>query len=253
MTADDEDERKVGLLLGAGIFFFPYIFAWFTLREGYSQVARTVSFAWLGLIVFAALIVPHTAKGPDAARTVSNAEATQGIGQLNSASSGRPAAKVFSAAERAAALGKMRVEKDKVEGTTWYYDKTTSKYLDANSFYIYLSQATTPPPGVRLHIQYSASDWIFFQTILVKADDQTFKFLAPDPQRHVNEGSVSEWVDVPVDTGHVPMLLAVADAKNVTVRLTGPQFQKDRQLSPNEKRAFRNVLNAYHALGGTEF
>jgi len=44
-------KRKVGLLLGIGIFFLPLIFAWFTLRDGHSTVSRTVSFGWLGIVV----------------------------------------------------------------------------------------------------------------------------------------------------------------------------------------------------------
>lgn len=43
--------RSVSVLLGIGIFFLPYIFAWFTLREGYSTTARAVSFLWLVLVV----------------------------------------------------------------------------------------------------------------------------------------------------------------------------------------------------------
>lgn len=44
-------QRKVSLLLGFGIFFLPFIFAWFTLQQGYSTVARAVSFIWLALYV----------------------------------------------------------------------------------------------------------------------------------------------------------------------------------------------------------
>jgi hypothetical protein len=43
--------RKVGLLLGLGIFVLPYIFGWFTLRNGHTKTARTVSFVWLGILV----------------------------------------------------------------------------------------------------------------------------------------------------------------------------------------------------------
>ena len=45
-------ERKVSILLGIGIFMMPYIFAWFTLREGYSKSARFISFGWLLFLVF---------------------------------------------------------------------------------------------------------------------------------------------------------------------------------------------------------
>ena len=39
--------RKVGVPLGIGIFLLPIVFAWFTLRRGYSVLARVVSFVWL--------------------------------------------------------------------------------------------------------------------------------------------------------------------------------------------------------------
>lgn len=45
-------ERRVSILLGIGIFIMPYIFAWFTLREGYSKLARFISFGWLLFLVF---------------------------------------------------------------------------------------------------------------------------------------------------------------------------------------------------------
>lgn len=46
-----EYERPVGFLLGLGIFLFPVIFAWFTLRRGHTTKARVISFVWLFIIV----------------------------------------------------------------------------------------------------------------------------------------------------------------------------------------------------------
>jgi len=43
--------RKVNFLMGISIFFMPYIFAWFTLKEGYSTSARKLSFGWLAFVV----------------------------------------------------------------------------------------------------------------------------------------------------------------------------------------------------------
>lgn len=40
-------QRKVTPLLAIGIFFFPIIFSWFLLKEGYSRMARVIGFAWL--------------------------------------------------------------------------------------------------------------------------------------------------------------------------------------------------------------
>lgn len=47
------EKRKVGFLLGMGIFFLAPIFSWYTLRKGYSNFARSVSFIWM-VISFAA-------------------------------------------------------------------------------------------------------------------------------------------------------------------------------------------------------
>lgn len=53
-TSQMSPNRSVSFLLGFGIFWMPYIFAWFTLRSGYSSTARWISFIWM---IFVLLIV----------------------------------------------------------------------------------------------------------------------------------------------------------------------------------------------------
>ncbi len=54
---DNNQTRKVSFLLGVGIFIIPIVFAWFTLRKGYSTTSRVLSFGWLlaGVVAFAML------------------------------------------------------------------------------------------------------------------------------------------------------------------------------------------------------
>ena len=52
LQAQQPITRKVSFLLGLGIFLFPLIFAWFTLRAGHSKPARFISFGWLLFLVF---------------------------------------------------------------------------------------------------------------------------------------------------------------------------------------------------------
>jgi len=52
------EQRKVSVSLGIGIFFLPLIFSWFTLRTGYSKVAKIVSFTWLGFTLIFAIAAP---------------------------------------------------------------------------------------------------------------------------------------------------------------------------------------------------
>ncbi|AXV67730.1 DUF4236 domain-containing protein (plasmid) [Pseudoalteromonas lipolytica] len=54
----DTDVRKVSFLLGMGIFFLPYIFAWYTLRKGHSTISRVTSFAWLFWLIYSVIQQP---------------------------------------------------------------------------------------------------------------------------------------------------------------------------------------------------
>ena len=44
-------QRPVSILLGIGIFLFPIIFSWFTLKQGYSTVSRVISMLWMMLYI----------------------------------------------------------------------------------------------------------------------------------------------------------------------------------------------------------
>ncbi|HEV7891805.1 MAG TPA: hypothetical protein VGP08_14275 [Pyrinomonadaceae bacterium] len=60
--------RSMSLRLGVGVFFMPYVFAWFTLRQGYSRLARGLSFGWLALVVITNLSNLAGAPAADAPR-----------------------------------------------------------------------------------------------------------------------------------------------------------------------------------------
>ena len=49
-TQGNNQKRRLSSLLGIGIFMFPYVFAWFTLRKGYSKNLRIISFGWILLL-----------------------------------------------------------------------------------------------------------------------------------------------------------------------------------------------------------
>lgn len=53
------EQRKVSVPLAIGIFIAPIIFAWFTLRKGYSKTARIISLGYLILIFLLFLALPE--------------------------------------------------------------------------------------------------------------------------------------------------------------------------------------------------
>lgn len=47
---NQSNNKSIGLALGVGIAAIPFIFAWFTLKKGYSNKARVISFLWLFVV-----------------------------------------------------------------------------------------------------------------------------------------------------------------------------------------------------------
>ena len=43
---------------------------------------------------------------------------------------------------------------------------------------------------------------------------------------------------------------AVANGKSVKIRFIGKQYYKDKTISSKQKRALRNVIDAFEAMGG---
>lgn len=90
-----QSPRKVSFLLGLGIFLIPLIFAWFTLRQGYSTMAKVISFGWLVLSLI--MVLGASPSNENSASTPTNSIATQSdsselVQQTNTADSIEPAA-----------------------------------------------------------------------------------------------------------------------------------------------------------------
>ncbi len=57
----------MGCLLGGGIVILPIVFAWFTLKKGYSPLVRGLSFGWLALTLLITALQPPPAERQDPA------------------------------------------------------------------------------------------------------------------------------------------------------------------------------------------
>ena len=69
--------RKVGFLLGVGIFLIPIFFAWLLLRKDHSTFTRVVGLGWLAPFLFTISGLDHTSKTPIAPMQVASSSAQQ--------------------------------------------------------------------------------------------------------------------------------------------------------------------------------
>jgi hypothetical protein len=151
-----------------------------------------------------------------------------------------------------AAVARMRKKIDEVEGTTWYYDPSTPRYTNYDSFHIYIGSEQDSAPWLRLRIQYVADDWLFVNSFIVVADGQRFDKPLAKFERDNGGGEIWEWYDESTSPDDLKMIETVANSKKATLRLVGDKYRHDRTISATEKAALKSVLAAFHALrGGT--
>jgi hypothetical protein len=152
-------------------------------------------------------------------------------------------------AQTTAALQRMRKDEDKVEALTFYYHRSSPQSLSSTAFYPYIGKQGDNV-WLRLAVRYSASDWLFFNKLIINADGVVFYLTPYKTDRHVGYGYVSEWIDVPVHVKEISILDFVQHAKTVTLRFDGPQFHYDKKITAREKEVIADVFAAYQALGG---
>ncbi len=154
----------------------------------------------------------------------------------------------------ASATNKMRKEIDEVQDITWYYDKTSPKYVNNNGFYLYIGTQKDMLPSLRLKLQYAGDDWLFIYEYILKADDKTFSIYATDTdkvKRDAVNGGVYEYLDIPIESyDQYHMIKTIISSQKTIVRYQGKQHIFDKTLTKQEKQALQNVLDAYKALGG---
>jgi len=140
--------------------------------------------------------------------------------------------------------------KDKIEDVTWYY-ANGSKQTEAWQFWFYTYIGLNGYPYMRLKCGFNLNDWIFFNKILILADDKRFEIdfnEYKDKDSDVtNDGHVREWIDVFAGDNLKSQLSIIAEAKNVTVRFTG-KYYKDFILSPTQKSQIKNIIGYYNYL-----
>lgn len=153
--------------------------------------------------------------------------------------------------EYKAALAQMRISKDEVKATTWYEDKSSPKYVNANGFYLSIGTGKGYTPTLRLKIQYYGDDWLFIDSYFFNVDGKT-KSIDPgygDIETD-NDSKVWEWFDTEPNKGEVELIKSIIKSKKAVMRLEGTKYYKDVTISATQKKALQRVLTVYAGLGG---
>lgn len=145
------------------------------------------------------------------------------------------------------ALARLQVKEDKLEGVRFYSHPNSPRFLNSRSaVYPYIGRKGEDRFWLRLKIQYAASDWLFVQQVLVYVDGNRLVLHEGRFDRD-NNTEIWEWVDIAPDAGTIAILQRIASSKEATLRFVGNQYRKDVTISAADKRAIRDILDAYEA------
>ena len=148
-------------------------------------------------------------------------------------------------AKRKVALGKMSKKFDAFQEITWYQSPSSTKYRNANAFHLYFGVSNGSPAGLRLVIQYFADDWLFINSAKINVDGVIYSVGSSEWERD-NDSDVWEWIDEPLSDRS--LIEAIIKSKSSVIRFEGTQYYDTRTISSTQKRALRDVLDAYDSF-----
>ncbi|WP_445722144.1 hypothetical protein [Flavobacterium sp.] len=146
----------------------------------------------------------------------------------------------------------LRKKTDKLEGISWYQDKTSPYYINKNGFYLYITSSGYSYPSLRLKIQYKDDRWLFIRKYQIFVDGIKYS-IEPEYnkiQRDNGDGDIWEWLDTSVGKDEFAVLTAIKNGKDIKIRYISDKYHKDKSITVVEKKAIINMLNVYSKIGG---
>lgn len=163
-------------------------------------------------------------------------------------------------AAKAAALKKyaseFKIEKDPVEGVTWYTPKATPKYINTRSYLIPYIGVQNNNAWICICYNYTGDDWVFWESLKIVVDGKTYtKHVgAFNTVRDNDYGDVWEYYDEalsigqPMDSEEITMLKEIANSSSTIVRFQGDDYHYDLKVKQSDKDTIKTVLAMYEAF-----
>ena len=143
----------------------------------------------------------------------------------------------------------VRQSSDEQIGTSWFHDKSTTERASENAFYLYVGKKGCDV-WLRLRIQYLSDKPLTVTRVQIKADEKTFDLVDPHFKRDSDGKLTWQWYDELVTPDHLLMLFKVTASKSALLRFMSANRTEERTIPDVEKDALKNILGAYHTLGG---
>lgn len=140
---------------------------------------------------------------------------------------------------------------------TIHKDKTSPKFETNECFYIYFTKNKQNKLNLFFKIRYiSTADYLNIENIIVTADklDYTLSGEVIKEQMKGKKKTKSELLIIQIkNTETMNIAKAIANGTDVVGLYVGSASYKKREITLEQRNAFRNILDAYLYMGGENF
>lgn len=158
----------------------------------------------------------------------------------------------------------LRKVNDELEGITWYYDKSSPRYVNYNGFFLYIGDSGYGNPNLRLRIQYKSDNWLFIEKYIIFIDGLKYKTIDPEyseVKRDNGNSGVWEWLDISINSykfdddiiDDLTLMSLISTGKDVKIKYIGTKYNKTKTLTNKQKNALKKMLETYSVLGGKRY
>ncbi len=159
-----------------------------------------------------------------------------------------------SAKKNKEAIDKMKAKYDINDDVTWYADPSAATTNATNYIQTYIGKRDKKP-WMGLSINYfSKKKWLHLERIEITVDGEVFEIEEESPGEfkadNISEGK-REWLDRVLQKNEIKLTEKIASSKVAKMKLVGEDDVYTKTISKTEKKALKNVLDAFIALGGS--
>lgn len=142
---------------------------------------------------------------------------------------------------------------DEATRIIWYVPQSAPEVVKSSAFYLYFGRGDggklTP---LRLKAIYYGDAPLDIRRYWANADGKQLISLPGGTWTRDNVRRVWEWLDAPLDNARqIHELLTLAQARNAVLYYKGKSSIRKVTLAREEKRALRDMIQAYQASGGS--
>lgn len=150
---------------------------------------------------------------------------------------------------------RIEIIKDEVELYTLYKSKLSPKFVNITGLMIIFSEKDGIFSKPTIQFQYGGKDWVMFDEIIINADGSiltTIEVPFFDKKTEVISGGVYEVYNTS-DEATIFNLIDVAKSAKATIRYKGETDMYDYEVSDNDRKSIKEIIDFYQLKTGIFF